>query len=97
MEFHPFPPSPASDEIAVYQGDIFERGNRLLVERLAGYEQNTGMPFEIESVQVSHSAQYPLIVRAHVRWTVEGHGIRSREMMRIDLNGYHQGHGEVFG
>lgn len=97
MEFPAFPSSPASDEVVVDHGDVFERCNSLIVERLKLSADDTGMPFEIESLQVSYCAQYPLIVRAYVRWMIEGQRIRSLEMLRIDGNGSQHSYGEVFG
>lgn len=96
-EFPTFPASPESDEIVVQEGSIFERGRRLMNERLKHSADDTGMPFAIQSLQVSHSAQYPLIVRAHVQWTVEGQNVRSLEMVRIDRGGSQHFYGEVFG
>lgn len=97
MEFPVFPTSPSSDEVLVDQGDVFKRGNGVMIERLKQSSGDTGMPFEIESLQVSYSAQYPLIVRAYVRWTIEGQIVRSREMLRIDGTGSQHSDGEVFG
>ena len=87
----------ADDEVLVTDGELFEYGRSLIETRVEELASESDTPFEIQSIQVSHSANYRLIVRAYVDWTMGGNVIGSLEIIWRDYDGNEGSSGEVTG
>ena len=54
-----------------------------------------GILFESATTYVSHSKNWPLIIRAQINWTMDSHPVRSLEMIWLDCDGRQSGRGKL--
>jgi hypothetical protein len=87
---------PTTDERPVLQGPLHDEGLRLMADRIE-IRRKYVATCDVKEIHVSPSPSYPLIVRAHVTWTVGGVIAEGVEMIWRDKSGSGGGAAAVTG
>lgn len=78
---------PSKDEVFDTGGPLYHEGRELLYARIDDSREKYGWKCDVKSIRVSANADFDMIVRADVVWTINGDVVEASDMLWRDREG----------